>query len=61
MSDINKKTLDDFEITEKDFYPPEDKRLYNSVVEDIHNGDSFAEYIKWFFDNYENDIFDNNN
>jgi hypothetical protein len=53
------KGLDDeYEITEKDFYPPEDTRLYNSYIEDIYDGDNFDDYIKWFYECYGDEIFD---
>lgn len=60
---INKNIQDrlntyDYVISEKDFYPPEDKRLYRSGIEDIPDGDNFFEYCNWFFYVYENDIFD---
>jgi hypothetical protein len=45
-------------ITEKDFYPPEDTRLYESGIDDIDNGDNFEDYAKWFYSNYEYEIFD---
>ena len=47
------------EISEKDFYPPEDNRLYQSWINDIRNGDNFSDYVKWFYSMYENEIFDN--
>lgn len=47
-----------YEITEKDFYPPEDIRLYNSGIDDIDDGDNFEDYAKWFYDNYGYEIFD---
>ena len=46
------------ELSEKDFYPPEDTRYYRSGVRDIKDGDNFAEYAAYFFDNYGKDIFD---
>lgn len=46
-------------LTEKDFYPPEDKRTYKSGIFDIHGGDNFSDYAKWFYDNYEDELFDN--
>lgn len=55
----NKNILNNYVLTEKDFYPPEDTRLYNSCIEDIDNGDNYDDYAKWFYDNYENEIFDN--
>lgn len=48
-----------YEITEIDFYPPEDTRLFKSGISDIDDGDNFEDYSKWFYDNYENEIFDN--
>ena len=62
-SNINKynklKYLQDYyRITEKDFYPPEDTRLYESGIEDIDDGDNFDDYVKWFYNNYEHEIFD---
>lgn len=54
----NKVILNDYVLTEKDFYPPEDKRIYRSGVSDIVDGDNFEEYAKWFYDNYEDELFD---
>lgn len=48
-----------YEITEQDFYPPEDTRIYQSGIDDIYCGDNFVDYAKWFYNNYENEIFDN--
>lgn len=50
---------DSYVLTEKDFYPPSDDRIFNSVVEDILDGDNFSEYTKYFFEMYEDDLFDN--
>lgn len=47
-----------YEITEKDFYPPEDTRLYQSGIEDICDGDNFSDYIKFFYSQYEEELFD---
>lgn len=46
-------------LTEKDFYPIEDTRVYESLVEDISGGDNFGDYANWFFEEYEDEIFDN--
>lgn len=54
-----KQKLSHYELTEKDFYPPEDKRYYQSGVADINGGDNFADYAKSFFDEYEDELFDN--
>jgi len=50
--------VDNYELTEKDFYPPEDTRIYQSGVEDIIDGDNFADYVKAFYEDYEDEIFD---
>lgn len=55
----SESVLDYCELTEKDFYPPEDTRLYCSGVEDIYGGDNFSDYAKFFYRNYGNEIFDN--
>jgi len=43
------------EITEEDFYPPEDKRALRSGVDNIHNDDEeeFYDFIKSFFNHCE--------
>ena len=46
-----------YELSEKDFYPPEDTRYYRSGVKDIEGGDNFADYAKYFFDTYGKEIF----
>ena len=50
----NSYSKDDYEITEKDFYPPEDIREFKSGIEDIEDGDNFEDYVKYFYENYEN-------
>lgn len=50
---------DRYNLTEKDFYPPEDTRLYQSGIDDIYDGDNFAEYVESFWDMYEDEIYDN--
>lgn len=52
-----KKILDYYELTEEDFYPPEDKRTFHSGVRNIHGGDNFEDYIKYFYELYEDEIF----
>lgn len=46
---------EDFCLTEKDFYPPEDNRVLKSLVRDIHGGDNFAKYSEYIFDLYESE------
>ena len=56
---INKqKLVDDYKLTEEDFYPPQDDRLYCSGIDDIVDGDNFDDYAEWFYENYENELFD---
>ena len=38
-----------YEISEEDFYPPDDKRILKSGVNDIMNGDNFEDYTEYFF------------
>lgn len=45
-------------LTEEDFYPPPDERYLKSGVEDIRAGDSFEEYITYFFQEYGEEMFD---
>ena len=49
---------DGCEISEYDLYPPEDNRLIASMLYDIIGGDNFSDYLEYFFDNYELEIFD---
>ena len=58
-SSLLKRIIPNYELTEEDFYPPEDKRIYKSRVKDIVDGDNFEDYAKWFYDNYEDELFDN--
>ena len=52
--------LDDFCLTDRDFYPPCDDRVWKSNVEDIDDGDNFADYCEYIYaildeeDYYEN-------
>lgn len=51
MSDKNtpKDMFDDI-LTELDFYPPYDNRILTSNIEDIDDGDNFADYCIEFFE-----------
>ena len=47
-------------LTEQDFYPPSDDRVWISNVEDIEDGDNFADYCEEFFEMLdEEEFFDN--
>lgn len=52
FSDLLQEESCDY-LTEKDFYPPSDDRVFTSYVEDIDGGDNFADYCKDFFELYE--------
>ena len=47
MSD---KKEQEYVLTEEDFYPPSDDRIWTSNVEDINDGDNFADYCEDFFE-----------
>ena len=42
--------LSEYELSEKDFYPPEDNRVLHSNVYDISGGDNFNDYAEYFFE-----------
>lgn len=45
-------------LTEKDFYPPEDDRLHSFGIDDVPGGDSYDDYLKYFWRTYGNELFD---
>ena len=49
----NDKDNYDFCLTEMDFYPPSDNRVFESYIEDIEDGDNFTDYCKYIFKLYE--------
>lgn len=40
----------DFSLSETDFYPPSDNRIWTTNIMDIDGGDNFADYCKDFFE-----------
>ena len=51
--------LSEYELSEKDFYPPEDTRVLHSGVDDIIGGDNFVDFTTDIFDIYdEEEYFD---
>ena len=42
---LSQYDVNDFVLTEKDFYPPEDNRFYSSKVRNIPYGDNFNDFI----------------
>lgn len=63
-SDISKKlnVLNDirnsYVLTDKDFYPPQDDRIFKSGVSDIYGGDSYSDYAESFYNIYSDELFD---
>lgn len=49
----DKQNDDEYILTESDFYPPSDDRCLKSYIEDIYDGDNFAEYCEYIFEIYE--------
>ena len=49
----NNIQYDFYYLTEIDFYPPSDDRVWKSYVEDIEDGDNFADYCEYIFELYE--------
>lgn len=47
MNDKNK--FDDV-LTEIDFYPPTDNRVWKSGISDVYGEDSFADYCEYIFE-----------
>lgn len=47
-------------ITEEDFYPPSDNRVWKSNIEDIDGGDNFADFCEDFFERLEEENYFNN-
>lgn len=45
-------------LCEADFFLPEDGRVYESGIVDIEGGDNFADYSRWFWSMYGDDIYD---
>lgn len=52
FSDLLQEESRDY-LTEKDFYPPSDDRVFTSYIEDIDGGDNFADYCEYIFELYE--------
>ena len=48
-----------FELTEADFYPPTDNRVWKSYVKDIDGGDNFADYCEYIFELLEEEDYYN--
>ena len=49
FSDLLQEESCDY-LTEVDFYPPSDDRVWESYVEDIDGGDNFIDYCEYIFE-----------
>ena len=57
--DFYLKNIDSY-LTEFDFYPPSDNRVWASGVDDIYGGDNFIDYCEEFFEMLdEREYYDN--
>lgn len=50
----------EFYLTDIDFYPPSDNRVWTSNIEDIEDGDNFADYCEYIFKLYEDEEYYDN-
>lgn len=46
---MENKNINNYILTEEDFYPPHDDRTWKSNVRDIYGGDNFDDFCKEFF------------
>ena len=46
------------DMDEKDYYPPADQRMIQSRIADMSETDNYDEYIRSFFQDYEEELFD---
>ena len=51
---------DDSCLTESDFYPPSDNRVWKSNVANISGGDNFADYCQYIFNVLEEEEYYDN-
>lgn len=47
-----------YELTEQDFYPIPDDRMHCFGIDDIEGGDNYDDYLEYFWDNFEHELFD---
>lgn len=53
MVSMKSKKYQDYILSEEDFYPPSDDRVLVSFIEDIEDGDNYADYCRDIFRLYE--------
>lgn len=58
---MNNKLLFNDELNEQSFYQPSDDRVWTSNIEDIEDGDNFADFCKELFEllEEEEEYYDN--
>ena len=50
---LGNQLQDYIELTEENFYPPSDDRVFKSYIYDIKYGDNFSDYCKYIFDIFD--------
>lgn len=56
----DKSFLDMCELSENNFYPPDDNRMLKSNVRGVFGGDNFLDYLEYMFDMVEElELFEN--
>jgi hypothetical protein len=48
LDELDEQTCD--YLTEESFYPPSDNRVLKSYIDDIEDGDNFADYCEYIFE-----------
>lgn len=57
---MENKNIEDYVLTEQDFYPPSDDRCWKSNIKDVIGGDSFVDFCEEFFETLdEEEYFEN--
>lgn len=46
-------------LTEQDYYPPTDNRVWSSGIDDVYNGDNFVDYCEYIFELLEEEDYYN--
>ena len=55
----NENMVEHYELTEEDFFPPEDGRFGSFSMYFGDDCESYWEYAEWFWDFYGSDVYDN--
>lgn len=54
---LGNQLQDYIELTEEDFYPPSDDRVFKSYIDDIRDGDNFSDYCKYIFNIFDEEYY----